>query len=61
LHEHKLGKSLSTKPFLPIYLAAYCAVRTEKRARDLEKYFKGGSGKAVLKKRILSDEAPLGA
>ena len=29
----------------------------EKKARDLEKYFKGGSGKAFLKRRILPGEA----
>ncbi|OGY53749.1 MAG: excinuclease ABC subunit C [Candidatus Buchananbacteria bacterium RIFCSPLOWO2_02_FULL_46_11b] len=55
--EHLSGKSLSTKPFLPVYLDAYLAVRTESKARMLEKYFKTGSGKAILKKRILSDEA----
>ncbi|OGY45005.1 MAG: excinuclease ABC subunit C [Candidatus Buchananbacteria bacterium RIFCSPLOWO2_01_FULL_46_12] len=55
--EHKLGKSLSTQPFLPVYLVAYLAVRTQRKARSLEKYFKAGSGKAILKKRILSDEA----
>lgn len=55
--EHKNGLSLSTKAFLPIYLVAYIAVRTKKQARNLEKYLKAGSGKAILKKRILADEA----
>jgi hypothetical protein len=32
-------------------------VETERKARGLEKYFKTGSGKALLKKRILADEA----
>jgi len=59
--EHQSGKSLSAKPFLPIILVAYIAVLTEKQARNLEKYFKTGSGKAILKKRVLSGEAPLGA
>jgi len=31
----------------------YIAVQTERKARELEKYFKIGSGKAVLYKRIL--------
>jgi len=31
-------------------------VRTEEKARELEKYFKTGSGKAILKKRILTDK-----
>lgn len=55
--EHNDGKVLSTRPYLPIYLDAYIAVRTEQKARELEKYFKIGSGKAILKKRILTDEA----
>lgn len=54
--DHSLGKSLSTKPYLPVYLEAYIAVKTERKARDLEKYFKAGSGKAILKKRILTNE-----
>jgi len=38
-------------------LGAYVAIHSERRARELEQYFKTGSGKAVLKKRILTDEA----
>ena len=38
-------------------LLGYVAVETEQKARDLEKYFKTGSGRAILKKRILTDEA----
>lgn len=34
-------------------LEAYVAVKTEKKAQELEKYFKTGSGRAVLNKRIL--------
>jgi hypothetical protein len=49
-----LGISQSTTPYKPFTLEAYVAVKTE---RLLEKYFKTGSGKAVLKKRILTDEA----
>jgi len=59
--EHVSGLSLSTRPYRPLVLAAYVAVKTEYRARKLEKYLKVGSGKAILKKRILNDEAPLGA
>lgn len=55
--EHREGKCLATRPYLPIYLVAYIAVNSEKKARSLEKYLKVGSGKAILKKRILSDEA----
>ena len=50
---HNAGENQATKPYAPFTLEAYIAVRTEQKARDLEKYFKTGSGNAVLKKRIL--------
>ena len=56
-NEHKNGEVESTKHLLPIRLLSYIVVPTERKARELEKYFKVGSGKAVLKKRILTDEA----
>ncbi len=56
LGEHNAGFSKSTSPYLPFELEAYIAVKTEKKARAIEKYFKTGSGKAILKKRILADE-----
>jgi len=43
----------STKSYRPLEVITYIAVDTEARARKLEKYFKTGSGKAILKKRIL--------
>lgn len=55
--EHKSGMTKSTKPYLPLYVEAYLAVDTKLKAEKLEKYFKAGSGKAILKKRILTDEA----
>ncbi len=58
ISEHSRGKVQSTKAFLPLTLTAFVAVQTEQQARKLEKYFKTGSGKAILKKRILSNEAP---
>ncbi len=51
--EHSNGEVQSTKAFRPLDLAAYIAVPTAKKARVLEKYFKTGSGKAVLRKRII--------
>ena len=57
LNEHNDGLSQSTKHYRPYEIAAYIAVKTEEKARKLEKYFKTGSGKAALKKRILTDEA----
>ena len=56
LIEHKHGKVDATRHLLPVKLLAYIVVPTEKKARELEKYFKTGSGKAMLKKRILTDE-----
>jgi len=57
LNEHNEGKCLSTKAYRQFELNAYIAVITESKARKLEKYFKSGSGKAILKKRILTTEA----
>lgn len=54
LAEHNAEDSqLSTKPYRPLEIASYIAVATESRARDLEQYFKTGSGKAFLKKHLL--------
>jgi putative endonuclease len=49
---HDNGEVNSTKPFLPLKLKSYVAVETETIARNLEKYFKSGSGKAIAKKRF---------
>ena len=57
LFEHQSGKSLSIKGRLPCKLEFYVVVKNERIARRLEKYFKTGSGKAILKKRILNHEA----
>jgi putative endonuclease len=54
--EHNNGVVQSTRAYRPLEIAAYVAVESESQARDLEKYFKTGSGKAILKKRILTDE-----
>lgn len=55
LNEHNQLKVLSTKHYAPFKICAYVAVETEKQARVLEKYFKTGSGKAVLYKRIIGE------
>jgi predicted GIY-YIG superfamily endonuclease len=52
--EHNEGLSTATKPYKPYELLSYIAVQTELQARNLEKYFKTGSGKAILYKRILN-------
>ncbi|MCQ9205287.1 MAG: GIY-YIG nuclease family protein [Omnitrophica bacterium] len=60
LSEHNSKKSrLATAPYQPLRLMGYIAVKSEEKARKLETYFKGGSGKAFLKKRILPDEVHL--
>jgi len=58
LDEHNQGKCQATKPYTPLVLTAYVSVNTEEKARKLEAYFKTGSGKAILKKRILQNEVP---
>ncbi|TAL47342.1 MAG: GIY-YIG nuclease family protein [Chitinophagaceae bacterium] len=55
--EHNEGLSQSTKHFRPYELQSYIALQTETQARSLEHYFKTGSGKAILYKRILGKES----
>ena len=50
---HQAGRVLSTKAHLPIRLRSYVSVETEGHARDLEIYFKSGSGKAATLKRLI--------
>ena len=54
--EHNNGESKGIKGRKPFSLEFYVAVKNERVARRLEKYFKTGSGRAIIKKRILSDE-----
>ncbi|MDR3741712.1 MAG: GIY-YIG nuclease family protein [Terracidiphilus sp.] len=49
---HEAGAVLSTSKYLPVALKSYVAVESELRARELERYFKSGSGKAFAKKRF---------
>lgn len=53
VESHKAGQVQSTKAFLPLDLKSYVAVETEEHARELEKYFKTGSGKAIALKRFI--------
>jgi predicted GIY-YIG superfamily endonuclease len=53
LTEHNSGKVDSTKGRTPLSLEAYIGVRNQNKAIELERYFKTGSGRALLKKRIL--------
>lgn len=49
---HRDGQVTSTKA-----LRSYVAVETEDHARELEGYFKSGSGKAVAIKRLIRRSA----
>lgn len=53
LASHQEGQVLSTKTYLPTALKSYVAVETEAHARELEGYFKSGSGKAIALKRLV--------
>lgn len=53
LASHQSGYVTSTKPYLPVALKSYVAVETEQHARELENYFKSGSGKAIALKRLI--------
>ncbi len=52
LESHQRGQVSSTTAYLPILLNSYVAVLTERKARELERYFKAGSGKALANKRF---------
>jgi len=53
LSQHNQGSVQSTKHYRPFEIITYIAVRMETKARELERYFKTGSGKAILNKRFL--------
>jgi putative endonuclease len=50
---HNAGHVISTKRLVPAKLKSYVAVETEEHARELELYFKSGSGKAIALKRLI--------
>jgi predicted GIY-YIG superfamily endonuclease len=50
---HNRGHVLSTKAYVPATLMSYVVVKSETHARELERYFKSGSGKAFANKRLL--------
>ena len=53
LTEHNSGNVDSTKCRIPFTLEAYVAVKDKSKAIELEQYFKTGSGRTILQKRIL--------
>ena len=54
---HRLGQVTSTKAYLPAALKTYIAVETEANARQLERYFNTGSGKAFASKRFFANSS----
>jgi putative endonuclease len=56
LSTHRNGEVRSTKAHRPVKLKSYVAVETELLARQLERYFKSGSGKAVALKRFMDQD-----
>lgn len=58
LSSHQTGAVLSTRAYLPVVLKSYIAVETEQHARELEAYFKSGSGKAIALKRLVRRTRP---
>jgi predicted GIY-YIG superfamily endonuclease len=58
MSSHERGEVASTRAYRPVALKSYVAVETVARARELERYFKSGSGKAFAKKRLLDQAMP---
>ncbi len=54
-HNNPAYKSYS-KRFAPWETESYFAFSTEQQAKDFETYLKGNSGKAFMRKRLLSEE-----
>ncbi|MFZ5790059.1 MAG: GIY-YIG nuclease family protein [Pseudomonadota bacterium] len=52
IESRRQGCVASAKAHLPITLKSCVAVLTERNARKLEQYFKSGSGKAFVNKRL---------
>jgi predicted GIY-YIG superfamily endonuclease len=53
LASHQAGHVHSTRAHLPAALKSHVAVEREEHARELERYFKSGSGKAIALKRLV--------
>lgn len=54
-HNNPMYESYS-KRFAPWEIDCYFAFSTEQQAKDFEIYLKGNSGKAFMRKRLLSEE-----
>ena len=60
LDQHNSGLNQSTKHYTPFDLETYVAVKTEKKAIELEKYFKVGLGESYFNEEILKLENNVG-
>jgi putative endonuclease len=55
LSEHNAGKNPSTVAFIPWRFAAIFSFPSEEQARRFERYLKGGSGRAFLRRHVLRE------
>lgn len=53
IKEHEAGRVRSTASYTPVELVSFICIETEAHARELERYFKSGSGRAFAKKRLI--------
>ena len=53
LKRHNSGHVPATKSRLPVVLLTYIGFTNKQKAFAFEKYLKSGSGKALLKKRLI--------
>jgi putative endonuclease len=56
LLEHNSGKSAHTAKYRPWVVESYSAFTEEVDAKRFEKYLKSSSGKAFMKKHLISDQ-----
>jgi predicted GIY-YIG superfamily endonuclease len=54
LNEHNAGKNPSTAAFIPWKIHAVFGFTSERQARLFERYRKGGSGRAFLRRHVLN-------
>ena len=59
INSHNAKLNQSTKYYAPYDLEFYLAVQTKNKAIELERYFKGGSGKAFIKRHFDTVEGNL--
>jgi putative endonuclease len=57
LTEHNAGKNPSTAAFVPWRFAGIFSFPSEEQARRFERYLKGGSGRAFLRRHVLDVDA----